>query len=317
MASARTITLTFSIALAASSAIAQTPAPTTELTTEQVAVSCAPSPVLGVVPADAPRIKGSQDTVTRSLFGDPGHLVINAGTDRGVQFNQMYFVRRIYRGAESHNDKLPHLVVTAGWVRITAANKLMALATPEHACADILEGDFLEPFLPPTLPADLFVADTSGELDFASYGRILYGQSERRSAGTGEFVLIDRGADKNVSVGSHFGIYRDREVTGLPLTPMGEATAVAVGPTMSVVRITQARDAILSRDVVVPRAQTASSSPTVAAPPQASDVFALVASAIRELTEYGSLIADGATTEASERLKAARQTVDQLQRRQH
>src|SRR6185369_4222895 len=102
MASARTITFTAGIALAAAAAAAQTPAP--ELTAAQVAVACAPSPRLGVTPIDAPLVHGNQDTVTRSLFGDRGELVINAGTDRGVQLNQMYFVRRVHRGAETHAD---------------------------------------------------------------------------------------------------------------------------------------------------------------------------------------------------------------------
>jgi hypothetical protein len=316
MVSARSITLTLGLALTASSAVAQTPAAESlALTASQVAVACAPAPILGVIPADAPRVMGNQDVVTRSLFGQPEEIVINAGTDRGIQFNQRFFVRRIFRGAETYRDKLPHLVVTAGWVRVVAANKTMALVSPEHSCGDMLEGDFLEPFQAPVLPnEDITVAVTEGELDFASYGRILYGASERRSGSAGEFMLIDRGADKNVAVGSHFAIYRDREVAGLPLTPIGEATAVAVGPAMSLVRITKTRDAVFTHDVVVPRGQAPSAAG--AEPPKASsDVFALVASAIRELSEYGSLMADGATTEASERLKAARQTVEQLQKR--
>jgi hypothetical protein len=251
MASVRSITFTLGIALAASSALAQTPPP--ELTAAQTEVACAPAPILGVVPADAPFVTGNQDTVTRSLVGDNNQLVISAGTDRGVQFNQRYFVRRIYRTADDSRSKEPHMVTTSGWLHITAVNKTMALAAIDHTCSHILEGDFLEPFHAPNVPANIAVAETTGELNFKAYGRVLYGQSERWIAGPGDFMLIDRGADNNVSVGSHFAIYRDREVTGLPQTPIGEATAVSVGPTLSVVRITQARDAVSARDVVVPR----------------------------------------------------------------
>jgi hypothetical protein len=68
MASVRSITFTLGIALAASNALAQTPAP--ELTAAQTDVACAPAPFLSVAPIDAPLVSGNQDTVTRSLVGD-------------------------------------------------------------------------------------------------------------------------------------------------------------------------------------------------------------------------------------------------------
>jgi len=331
MASVRSITFTLGIALAASSALAQTPPP--ELTAAQTEVACAPAPILGVVPADAPFVTGNQDTVTRSLVGDNNQLVISAGTDRGVQFNQRYFVRRIYRTADDSRSKEPHMVTTSGWLHITAVNKTMALAAIDHTCSHILEGDFLEPFHAPNVPANIAVAETTGELNFKAYGRVLYGQSERWIAGPGDFMLIDRGADNNVSVGSHFAIYRDREVTGLPQTPIGEATVVSVGPTLSVVRITQARDAVSARDVVVPRGparaggsgaapgwQTSESGgatdtpdPT-AGPETQAQMLGQVATAIAELSEYGRLMADSSTREALGHLKAAGNLVQRLPR---
>src|SRR5215471_3022120 len=251
MASVRSLTFTLGVALAASNALAQVPA--LELTPAQTEVACAPAPYLGVVPVDAPIVMGNQDTVTRALVGDENPLVLNGGTDRGVQLNQRYFVRRIFRNADDLHSPEPHMVATAGWARIISVNKTMALAAVDHTCSHILEGDFLEAFHTPIVPDNLAVPETTGELDFKAYGRVMYGDRERWSAGTGDYMLIDRGANRNVAVGSHFAIYRDREVTGLPLTPVGEATAVSVGPVLSVVRITQARDAVYRRDLVVPR----------------------------------------------------------------
>src|SRR5262245_37889064 len=133
MASVRTITFTLGLALVASSAAAQTSAP--QLTPGQIAVACAPSPIFGVYPIDAPMIAGNQDTVTRRLVGDSNALVINAGTDRGVQLNQRYFVRRVYRSAENIRSDDPHPVQTTGWLRIVAVNKTLSLATVEHTCS--------------------------------------------------------------------------------------------------------------------------------------------------------------------------------------
>ena len=322
MASVRSITLTLGVALAASNALAQTPIP--ELTAAQTDVACAPAPFLGVTPVDAPFIVGDQDTVTRSLVGDGNPIVINAGTDRGVQFNQRYFARRIFRSADDRRSPEPHLVATTGWVHIIAVNRTMALAAVDHTCSHILEGDFLEAFHAPVVPDDIAVPETTGELDFNAYGRVLYGDRERWTAGTGDFMLIDRGADKNVAIGSHFAIYRDREVTGLPLTPVGEATAVSVGPAFSVVRITQARDAILTRDVVVPRgpARPGASASLQGWQTSASDggsnppegMLSSVASAIQELTAYGKLMSEGSTREAAGHLKAANSLVRRLPR---
>jgi hypothetical protein len=330
MASVRSITFTLGRALVASGAAAQTPAG--ELTAAQVAVACAPLPTFGVVPIDAPYVMGNQDTVTRSLVGDNNAIVINAGTDRGVQINQQFFVRRIYRNADDLRSPEPHIVQTTGWLHIVAVNKTMALASVDQTCSHILEGDFLEAFHVPVVPADLAVPETTGELDFKNYGRVLYGDSQRWTAGAGDYMLIDRGVDKNVSVGSHFAIYRDREVTGLPLTPIGEATAVSVGPKMSVVRITYSRDAVYIRDVVVPRGparpglsgqapgwQTAASGTTGSSeatpgPEAPEGLLNVVATAIQELTEYGRLMADGSTKEAEGHLRAANNIVRRLPR---
>jgi hypothetical protein len=329
MASVRSITLTLGVALAASSALAQTPAPA--MTAAQTAVACAPAPYMGVTPVDAPYVAGNQDTVTRALVGDGNPLVINAGTDRGVHFDERYFVRRIYRNADDLHSPEPHLVATTGWVHIIAVNKTMALAAVEHTCSLILEGDFLEAFHAPNVPDNISVAETTGELDFGAYGRVIYGDRERWTAGTGDFMLIDRGADKNVVVGSHFAIYRDREVTGLPLTPIGEATAVSVGPALSVIRITRARDAVLTRDLVIPRGparagaagsslpgwQTSatddagnSNADLLANPKDAT--LAAVVTAIQELTQYGKLMSEGSTREASGHLKFASNTLRRL-----
>jgi hypothetical protein len=334
MASVRSITFTLGVSLAASNALAQTPAPAL-MTPAQTDVACAPAPYLGTTPVDAPYVVGNQDTVTRALVGDANPLVINAGTDRGVHFDQRYFVRHIYRSADDLHSPEPHLVATTGWVHIIAVNQTMSLATVDHTCSHIIEGDYLEPFRVPTVPDNIAVPETTGELDFKAYGRVLYGDRERWTAGTGEFMLIDRGADKNVVVGSHFAIYRDREVTGLPLTPIGEATAVSVGPALSVVRITQARDAVLTRDVVVPRGparpgvasgslpgwQTsadgagASEARPVSEWPESKDAtLVAVATAIRELTDYGRLTSEGSTREATVHLRAARNIVRRLPR---
>src|SRR4029077_9577908 len=112
-------------------------------------------------------------------------LVLNAGSARGIQLNQQFYVRRLFRTAETHNDKLPHTVQTAGWVHVVAVNAAMSIVTPDHTCSDLRKGDYFEPFVAPALPAgDIYAAWTQGEQDFKNYSRVLHSDYEKRSAGT-------------------------------------------------------------------------------------------------------------------------------------
>jgi hypothetical protein len=254
----RIFTLAATVALAGtvSAASAQAPVSTEPMTKSQMVVACSPPPLVSREPLDAPRIMGSQDVVTRSTFGTPELLVIDVGTNHGLQVNQQFFVRRLFRTAETHYDKLPHMLHTAGWVHIVAVNEAMAIARPDHVCSEIRAGDFLEPFEAPVLPDDnILTPVTRGEQDFKNYSRVVSGPYDRLAAGAGEFIAIDHGADREITVGSHFAIWRDLKAAGMPLTAIGEATAVSVGPSRAVLLVTRARDVVFKDDVIVPRVE--------------------------------------------------------------
>ena len=252
MRSLRILVTTALLTLAAWAAHAQPPPGS--LTPIQIAVACAPRPTTsGGAPTGALRVIGAQDTIPRSLFGQRDLLVVNGGTANGVQLGQQYFVRRRVGFGMAYGNQSPHTIRTAGWIRVVAVNNTTAIATVEHGCDGIVEGDYLDPFATPIVPPDADRADTSGALDFSSLSRVLFGDEERRTGGTGEYMVIDRGADEGVSPGAHFAVYRDLGIGGLPLTSIGEVTVVSTSPTMAVVRINQARDAVQSGDLVVPR----------------------------------------------------------------
>jgi len=265
----RTIALACTAVLAGASAVYAQSGPEEALTNLQKTVACQSPPVLAAEPTNAIRIVGSQDVVDRSTFGKPEVLVLNAGTGRNVQVNDIYFVRRLMRGAETLKDKLPHSIQTSGWVRVVASNETTALVSPEHACSDIRAGDFLEPFVAPMVSeGGVLVPLTQGELDFALYSKVLHGEIERRSIGTNEFATIEHGTDRDIKVGTRFAVYRDLRLTQNPLKRIGEAIAVWVGPSMTLVQVTSARDAIFTDDVMVPR--TADGVKPAPAPPAAA-----------------------------------------------
>jgi len=249
-----TIALVFAPVLAGASSVAAQVPPAGSMTALQTAVACQSPPVLATEPANAIRIVGSQDVVGRTTFGMPEVLVIDAVVGQ-VTVNDVYFVRRLFRTAETLHDKLAHTVQTIGWVRIVAANGLSSLASPEHACSDIRAGDYLEPFVAPTVSESAALGPLiQSELTFDAPAKVLHGELERRTAGANEFATIDHGVDHNIRVGTRFAVYRDLRLSKNPLKRIGEAIAVSVGPTMTLVRVTSARDAIFTGDYMVPRA---------------------------------------------------------------
>jgi len=74
--------------------------------------------------------------------------------------------------------------------------------------------------------------------------------------------MIDHGSQQGVMPGARLAIYRDVRTTlkdywavtttPLPLASIGEAVVVSASPTMAVVRVVRARDAVHAGDYVVP-----------------------------------------------------------------
>jgi hypothetical protein len=215
------------------------------------AALCAITPATGDLPDPLLHVMGVQDPAERVLYGPRDRLVIDGGLARGVQLEQRFIVRRPPpKGVGVFGRRGLH---TAGWVTITAVNDAMAIATVEHACDGIMPGDVLYPWTDPALPDGIEQADASGELDFTAPARVVFGNNERMLVATGDFVLMDAGQASGVTAGSRFGIYRDLQVSGLPLHAVGEAVAVVVHPDSTLVRITSARSAVMRGDVMVPR----------------------------------------------------------------
>jgi hypothetical protein len=225
---------------------------TAAMTPLQTAVACAPPPSFDGAPANALHIIGSQDPEPRALFSIRDLLVVDGGTDAGVQLDQEYFIRR----SNAYLAKASGFQIgsrTVGWIRVVAVNESTAIARVDHVCGGILQMDYLEPFVIPEIPDGVERDETPGEPDFTSLGRIIGGNENRQIAGPGDFVLIDQGRDHGVVPGSRFAIYRDLGVAGLPLSTVGEVVMISVGRTVAVGRITRARDAAHTGDYVAPR----------------------------------------------------------------
>ena|SRR5436190_15598679 len=240
----------FLASFSSSRIIAQAGAPS--LSSIETAVACAPPLTTEDAPSHSPRIIGAQDTAARVLYGPRDLLVVGAGTSSGLQLGQQFFVRRANRFG-SPVDRRRQGARTLGWIRLVSVNDSTAIAAVDHGCDVISQGDYIEPFTAPVVPADVERDRPAGEPDFTAIGRVVAGLEDRQSAGPGGYVLIDRGTDQGVTAGARFAIYRDIRSAGMPLASVGEAVVLSTGKTLALTKITSAHDAVLSGDYVAPR----------------------------------------------------------------
>jgi|SRR5579872_5396155 len=233
---------------AAAIARAQTEAPMTSL---EIAAACAPTTAAG--PPERPlHIVGSQDVVGRVLYGSRDLLVVDGGTQAGVQLGQRFFVRRVNNFGTAIGDPV-HLPQTAGWVTVVAVNDSTAIANVDYVCGPIFQMDYLEPYTRPALPDNLAHEDKAGDPDFSTLGHVLGGDAQRETIAIGEVALVDMGTDQGVTAGSRYAVFRDTGAQGVPLASIGEAVVISASATTSIARITHARDAIFRGDYVAPR----------------------------------------------------------------
>lgn len=186
----------------------------------------------------------------KSLFGPTDTLVIKAGTAQGVKVGQDYYVRRIVpdRFVAAAGDNVPRSSLhTAGWVRIEDAQADTAIATVIKACDAIEEGDYLELFVRPQVPA---VPVAAGEPDFANPGHLVLGDERRQMGAAGDLMVVDRGSDHGLRTGQHLTIFRPTGGGSGPIARIAEATVVVVSSESSTIRIDKTSDAVNVGDLV-------------------------------------------------------------------
>lgn len=229
------------VLLSTTTVVAQQPDPAI-----RTAARCAP--IAGGRPGDSPRLIGGTDSNPKTLYGGGDRIVINSGTNRGIQIGQRYFVRRLmeFHGAPRGRD-------TEGWLRIVASNEKTAIAQIEFACDGIATGDHLEPYEEPTLPPYVDRTDATGQPDFTKTARVLYGESGRATGGGRDFMVMDKGQKDGVTVGSRYAIYRNLRMDDVPPVNFAEAIVVSAQDENALIRITSSKDAVTYGDTLVAR----------------------------------------------------------------
>jgi hypothetical protein len=186
----------------------------------------------------------------KALFGPGDPVIVRGGTSQGILVGQNYFVRRVIgdRFTEPSSDGVRTVSIhTAGWIRIVEAREDAAIATITKACDAMEEGDYLELFEMPALPA---AAVASGEPDYANPGRLILGDDRRQMGATGDFMVFNRGSDHGLRNGQRLTIFRETAGGSGPIVRVGEGTAMGVSFETTVFRIDKTTDAIYVGDLI-------------------------------------------------------------------
>ena len=212
-----------------------------------VDLACAPLSLMEP-PTSGLRILAAEEPA-KYLYGPRDVVILNAGANQGMKVGQQFFVRRVVHDVVTPEIEgfRPVSVHTAGWITIRDVQPDTARATVTHSCDGLLQGDYLEPYVQPEVPAPLPAA---GEPDYAHPARLIMGDQRRQSASAGEMLMLDRGRDAGLVAGQPLAIFRDTLGGAGPVVKIGEAYIVSVHPHTALVRFTAVRDAVYVGDLV-------------------------------------------------------------------
>lgn len=208
-------------------------------------VACTDLPT-SAPPSSPLRIVAAHAGTNHQIFNLGEIVVLNGGTPQGLMVGQRYFVRRLQFGLYGEPTSIISrgAIRTAGWLTVVAADEHSALARIDYECDAITAGDYLDPFVEPSLPP---VIAADGPPDFANLGKILFGADRRQNFGAGDVLTIDRGSAHGIALGSRVAFYRDR-LNGTPLVEMGAGVVVELFADTAKVVVVRSRDAVTMGD---------------------------------------------------------------------
>ncbi|MGH9373150.1 MAG: hypothetical protein ACRD15_16640 [Vicinamibacterales bacterium] len=232
-------------AVATSAVHAQQPA-SAVLTGLSRDIACAPL-APRARPVTSMRIVGGTEP-RQTQFSTGERVIVGSGTANGVRTGEEYVVRRIVgdRFTEPVAGAVPMSIHTAGTVQIIEAQTHYAVAVVTTGCDGISEGDYLERFAPPILPA----GEIGTSPDFASPATLVLGAERRQIGAPGDFMILNRGGDHGLQAGQLLTVFRKAAGPSGPVTTIGTAKVYVVLPETATVRIEKSMDAVYVGDLV-------------------------------------------------------------------
>jgi LysM repeat protein len=145
----------------------------------------------------------------------------------------------------------------AGRVRVLSVQDTTAIAEIVQSCDPVHVGALLRPYEPEPVPLGRITAMRPVNYPakaekLADAPVIVFSQDDVISLGQDNVVFIDQGADRDVTPGDIYTIYRmNRE--GLPPIVIGELAVLSVHQTSSVAKIIESRSAVYIGDRLDPK----------------------------------------------------------------
>jgi hypothetical protein len=187
-------------------------------------------------------------SLTSKVTLSTGDIVyLDGGRSRGLSAG-LVFTALAPDKAVTHpttGEVIGRLYLYQGRVRVLAAQEETAIAEVVHTCSGILIGSALKPFEPEPIPLG---RPTAGRpINFPAAAEklrdapmIVYAKDELVTLGEDHVVFINVGADRDVTPGDIYTIYRENR-PGWPPVVLGELAVVSVHPRFSVARIIDSR----------------------------------------------------------------------------
>ena len=214
---------------------------------EALASVCGPGQATGAA-LTIGHLVAHRDERNRSLFGTGDVLVIDAGTDVGLEAGQNLAVRRTFRPGATRGAARRAAAgeQTAGLIQVVEAGDRASVVVVVYACGELFAGDTVEPFdALPLLTAQGVLAPS-----YDDPAHIVLGAHGQTIGAERQLMVIDRGSAQGAARGQRLTVFRRALGDRGPVRPIADAIIVAVRADSATIRIERTSDAVSVGDLV-------------------------------------------------------------------
>jgi len=195
------------------------------------------------------KIVGAEREYEREIMSDGDVVYINKGKDDGLEAGQLFLILEM----EVNVLGFGPVAHKRGRLRVMDLAATRASAVIEKACGGVKIGNYLIPFEPKEnvmgkdLGYDVSPFEASG-----AKGEVIYLQNDFNEVGSGNWVLIDLGAEDGIQLGQQMIVYREVEKDA-PLHIFGNVVIVDIQKKTSTIKVLSCRDAVRIGDLIMVR----------------------------------------------------------------
>jgi hypothetical protein len=208
------------------------------------AAVCGPAEADGPVPSFG-KIRSRQDERTQGFFAAGDELLIEGGSESGLEIGQNFIVRRRYQTTlTTKKGVIVEGEHSSGLLQIVSVERQSSTAVIVYSCDEMVAGDYLAPFTPDPVRA----TDPVGLPGFDNAARILFADAGQMVGAPRRMMVIDRGTAHGLQPGQRLTLFRRSRFSGAKPAIVGEAVVVATRKLSATVRVEQATDVIFFGD---------------------------------------------------------------------